>query len=145
MCCSSASGVSTAVPALYAGKFIAAFDRQHPRDLLDIRSPLAIDDWLRAAFIVYLLSDNRPMTEVLAVRFNHIAPEFVADFQGHAAAVTVEQLVAARTASSRTCRRIIAASWSGSTSPVRRTGACWRCRTPIGRLPSKGVSRTSPS
>ena len=83
MCCSSASGVSTAVPALYAGKFIAAFDRQHPRDLLDIRSPLAIDDWLRAAFIVYLLSDNRPMTEVLAVRFNHIAPEFVADFQGH--------------------------------------------------------------
>jgi len=56
---------------LYAGKIVAAFDRQHPRDLIDIRDLLAnegIDDRLRAAFIVYLLSHNRPMAEVLAVR-----------------------------------------------------------------------------
>ena len=56
---------------LYAGKIVAAFDRQHPRDLFDIRDLLAnegIDDRLRAAFIVYLLSHNRPMAEVLAVR-----------------------------------------------------------------------------
>ncbi|MGE0674952.1 MAG: nucleotidyl transferase AbiEii/AbiGii toxin family protein [Methylibium sp.] len=87
---------------LYAGKIVAAFDRQHPRDLFDIRDLLAnegIDDRLRAAFIVYLLSHNRPMAEVLAVRPKEISAEFLAGFQGMTAApVTVEELVAARTA-----------------------------------------------
>jgi len=47
---------------LYAGKIMAALDRQHPRDLFDVRDLLAnegIDDMLRKAFIVYLLSHNR--------------------------------------------------------------------------------------
>ena len=54
---------------LYAGKIVAALDRQHPRDLFDVRDLLAnegINDELRTAFIVYLLSHNRPMAEVLA-------------------------------------------------------------------------------
>jgi predicted nucleotidyltransferase component of viral defense system len=84
---------------LYAGKIVAAFDRQHPRDLFDIRDLLAnegIDDRLRAAFIVYLLSHNRPMAEVLAVRPKDISAEFVAGFQGMTAQpVTVEELIAA--------------------------------------------------
>ena len=87
---------------LYAGKIVAAFDRQHPRDLFDVRDLLAnegIDDRLRAAFIVYLLSHNRPMAEVLAVRPKDIAAEFVAGFQGMTAEpVTVEELIAARAA-----------------------------------------------
>lgn len=44
---------------LYAGKIVAALDRQHPRDLFDIRDLLAnegISDDLRRAFIVYLIS-----------------------------------------------------------------------------------------
>jgi hypothetical protein len=48
---------------------VAAPDRQHPRDLFDVRDLLAnegIDEALRKAFIVYLLSHNRPMAEVLA-------------------------------------------------------------------------------
>jgi predicted nucleotidyltransferase component of viral defense system len=72
-------------PDLYAGKIVAAFDRQHPRDLFDVRDLLAnegIDDRLRAAFIVYLLSHNRPMAEVLAVRPKDIAAEFATGFQG---------------------------------------------------------------
>ena len=85
---------------LYAGKIIAALDRQHPRDLFDIRDLLAnegIDDRLRAAFIVYLLSHNRPMAEVLAVRPKEISAEFVAGFQGMTAnPVTVDELIAAR-------------------------------------------------
>jgi predicted nucleotidyltransferase component of viral defense system len=89
-------------PDLYAGKIVAAFDRQHPRDLFDIRGLLAnegIDDRLRTAFIVYLLSHNRPMAEVLAVRPKDISTEFVAGFQGMVAEpVTVEELIAARTA-----------------------------------------------
>lgn len=87
---------------LYAGKIVAAFDRQHPRDLFDVRDLLAnegIDDRLRAAFIVYLLSHNRPMAEVLAVRPKDIAAEFATGFQGMTAApVTLDDLIAARAA-----------------------------------------------
>ena len=41
---------------LYAGKIVAALDRQHPRDFFDVRDLLAnegITDDLRQAFIVY--------------------------------------------------------------------------------------------
>ncbi len=54
---------------LYAGKPVAALDRQHPRDFFDVRGLLStegIDDALRRAFVVYLISHNRPMAEVLA-------------------------------------------------------------------------------
>ncbi len=54
---------------LYAGKLVAALDRQHPRDLFDVRDLLAnegISDTLRQAFLVYILSHNRPAAEVLA-------------------------------------------------------------------------------
>ncbi|AXK81546.1 nucleotidyl transferase AbiEii/AbiGii toxin family protein [Pseudolabrys taiwanensis] len=53
---------------LYAGKLVAALDRQHPRDFFDVRHLLAnegITDDLRKAFIVYMLSHHRPMAEVL--------------------------------------------------------------------------------
>jgi len=64
---------------LYAGKIVAALDRQHPRDLFDVRDLLAhegIGDELRKAFIVYLLSHNRPMAEVLAPLRIDISGEF---------------------------------------------------------------------
>ena len=44
---------------LYGGKIVAALDRQHPRDLFDVRDLLAkegIDDKLRKAFIAQLLN-----------------------------------------------------------------------------------------
>ena len=47
---------------LYAGKIVAALDRQHPRDFFDVRDLLAhegIDENLRRAFLIYLLS-HRP-------------------------------------------------------------------------------------
>ncbi|CEJ88044.1 MULTISPECIES: nucleotidyl transferase AbiEii/AbiGii toxin family protein [Hyphomicrobiales] len=53
---------------LYAGKLVAALDRQHPRDFFDVRALLAnegITDDLRKAFVVYMLSHHRPMAEVL--------------------------------------------------------------------------------
>lgn len=70
---------------LYAGKIVAALDRQHPRDLFDVRDLLAnegIDDALRRAFIVYLLSHDRPMSEVLAPRRKDINGEFARGFAG---------------------------------------------------------------
>jgi len=86
---------------LYAGKIVAALDRQHPRDLFDVKNLLAtegVDDALRAAFIVYLLSHNRPMAEVLAFRPKDISAEFVRGFEGMTATpVTRQELIAART------------------------------------------------
>lgn len=88
---------------LYAGKLVAALDRQHPRDFFDVRDLLAnegIDDALRRAFIVYLISHDRPMHEVLQPRRKDISEEFVRGFNGMTEdPVTVEELIAAREAS----------------------------------------------
>lgn len=87
---------------LYAGKIVAALDRQHPRDFFDVADLLAhegIDDALRRAFIVYLLSHNRPMSEVLAPTRKDIADEFARGFQGMTEeSVTLTSLLDAREA-----------------------------------------------
>jgi len=70
---------------LYAGKLVAALDRQHPRDLFDVRDLLAnegLTDDLREAFVVYLLSHNRPMFEVLSGRCKDLEKEYNSDFDG---------------------------------------------------------------
>lgn len=85
---------------LYAGKIMAALDRQHPRDLFDVRDLLAnegIDDLLRKAFIVYLLSHNRPMSEVLAPPRLDISAEYSRGFEGMVdEQVTLDDLLKAR-------------------------------------------------
>lgn len=87
---------------LYAGKIMAALDRQHPRDLFDVRDLLAnegIDDALRAAFIVYLISHHRPMGEVLGGAAKPIDDAFIAEFEGMTAEpVAKDALSAARKA-----------------------------------------------
>jgi len=70
---------------LYGGKIVAALDRQHPRDLFDMRGLLGkegISDDLRRAFIVYLLSHDRPMHEVLTARRKDISQEYARAFDG---------------------------------------------------------------
>jgi hypothetical protein len=85
---------------LYAGKLVAALDRQHPRDLFDVRDLLAnegLTESLREAFIVYLLSHNRPMGEVLSGRGKDLAEEFRHGFEGMTdKAVAIEELVKTR-------------------------------------------------
>ncbi len=87
---------------LYGGKIVAALDRQHPRDLFDVRDLLAnegIDERLRKAFIVYLLSHNRPMSEVLTARRKDIRQEFERGFAGMTEEpVTLDALLDAREA-----------------------------------------------
>jgi predicted nucleotidyltransferase component of viral defense system len=89
-------------PDLYAGKIVAALDRQHPRDLFDVRDLLAnegITEELRRAFIVYLVSHDRPMSEVLAPRRKDISQEFLQGFEGMTVSpATLDDLVAAREA-----------------------------------------------
>ena len=87
---------------LYAGKIVAALDRQHPRDLFDVHQLQAregITDELRSAFIVYLLSHTRPMSEVLTARPKDIARAFEQNFVGMTAEpVVLADLLQARTA-----------------------------------------------
>lgn len=89
-------------PDLYAGKIVAALDRQHPRDLFDVRDLLAnegISEELRRAFMVYMLSHNRPMAEVLAPTRKDLRQEFDAGFAGMTEeSVTLEALYDAREA-----------------------------------------------
>lgn len=54
---------------LYAGKILAALDRQHPRDLFDVHLLLQNEGFsenLRKVTLVYLISHNRPISELLA-------------------------------------------------------------------------------
>ena len=87
---------------LYAGKIVAALDRQHPRDLFDVRELLAkegLNDELRSAFVVYLLSHGRPIFEVLAPSRKELAGEFSRGFAGMTReVVSLEELLAAREA-----------------------------------------------
>lgn len=56
------------VNALYGGKICAALDRQHPRDLFDIKLLFDNEGFnpeIRKAFLVYLISSNRPVNELL--------------------------------------------------------------------------------
>tara|TARA_B100000378_G_scaffold264805_1_gene248806 strand:+ start:219 stop:1142 length:924 start_codon:yes stop_codon:yes gene_type:complete len=82
---------------LFAGKLVAALDRQHPRDLFDVRDLLAhegLSDDLRETFIIYLLSHNRPMGEVLSGRVKDLANEYRNGFEGMTEEiVAIEELI----------------------------------------------------
>jgi len=72
-------------PEVYAGKAVAALDRQHPRDLFDV--------WIRNrhggyssgdldVFAVYLAGHNRPPHEILGGRDKPLADLYVASLVG---------------------------------------------------------------
>jgi predicted nucleotidyltransferase component of viral defense system len=86
---------------LYAGKLAAALDRQHPRDLFDVRDLLrneGVSDELRAAFAVYMISHHRPMAEVLSAVPKDLTHDFEHAFAGMTDdGVTLAELQAART------------------------------------------------
>jgi hypothetical protein len=70
---------------LYAGKLVAALDRQHPRDLFDVQHLLAnegIDKTLYQTFLAYILSHNRPAHELLQPRLKDIRQAFEREFVG---------------------------------------------------------------
>lgn len=70
---------------LYAGKLCAALDRQHPRDLYDVKFLLeneGISEKLKNAFMVYLLGHPRPMSEVIKPRLRDIEAIYQNEFNG---------------------------------------------------------------
>ena len=70
---------------IYAGKICAALDRQHPRDLFDIKLLIeneGLTDEIRKAFIVYLISHPRPIVELLNPNFIDISKTYENEFRG---------------------------------------------------------------
>ena len=70
---------------LYAGKICAALDRQHPRDLFDVNLLLkdkGFTEALRKTFIVYLISHNRPISELINPHRIEITDQFKNNFAG---------------------------------------------------------------
>lgn len=68
------SSVIQVVPLgqLYGGKICAALDRQHPRDLFDVKLLMeneGFSDDVRAGFLLCLLCSDRPLNEVLVPNF----------------------------------------------------------------------------
>ncbi|MCL2830365.1 MAG: nucleotidyl transferase AbiEii/AbiGii toxin family protein [Betaproteobacteria bacterium] len=74
---------------LYAGKLVAALDRQHPRDLFDVWRLYesgglsdCLSDGMIECFVLYLAGHNRPPHEVLFGKDKEIAPEYERAFSG---------------------------------------------------------------
>jgi hypothetical protein len=70
---------------LFGGKIIAALDRQHPRDMFDIKYLLeegGINDDIKPGFILCLLSSNRPIFELLNPLHKNQEQVFVNQFSG---------------------------------------------------------------
>jgi predicted nucleotidyltransferase component of viral defense system len=70
---------------LFGGKICAALDRQHPRDLFDIKYMLEEEVFslaMKKGFIFYLISSNRPIVEMLFPLFKDQTLAFSNQFAG---------------------------------------------------------------
>lgn len=70
---------------LYAGKLVAALDRQHPRDLFDLWQLYesgGLSDGMAECFVIYLAGHNRPPHEVLFGNDKDIVAEYKRAFVG---------------------------------------------------------------
>lgn len=70
---------------VYGGKLCAALDRQHPRDIFDVKLLLGgvgITDEIRKAFVVYLVSHDRPINELLEPTRKNMKEIFEREFVG---------------------------------------------------------------
>src|SRR5690606_20086702 len=78
----------------------AALDRQHPRDLFDVKFLLeneGLTEDLRKTFLVFLISHQRPMSELLAPNRKNISEIYETEFKQMAEIdVPLEQLEGAR-------------------------------------------------
>ena len=85
---------------LYGGKICAALDRQHPRDLFDIKILFeneGLTDDIRRAFVVYLASHDRPMAELLNPKRLDMQKVYESEFHGMTdQPVTYEELIGIR-------------------------------------------------
>jgi len=72
---------------LYGGKICAALDRQHPRDLFDVKLLFENEGFteeIKKGLIFGLISSNRPTHELLEPRLHDQSAAFVSQFEGMA-------------------------------------------------------------
>ena len=70
---------------LFAGKLHAALDRQHPRDLFDVKllyENEGLTDDLFRAFLIYVASSNRPPHEILSPNLIDLEAAYTKEFVG---------------------------------------------------------------
>ena len=70
---------------LYAGKLVAALDRQHPRDLFDVKllyEDEGLTDELFRVFLVYVAGSRRPVHELLAPVLPQWGNRYETEFSG---------------------------------------------------------------
>ena len=73
------------LPDLFGGKLCAALDRQHPRDLFDVHGLFqaeGLTDDIRRAFVIFLASHDRPMSELLTPNRKDLKQVFADQFEG---------------------------------------------------------------
>ncbi len=85
---------------LYGGKICAALDRQHPRDLFDVRLLLdneGLTESIRKTSLVYIISHPRPIYELINPNLQDISSIYKNEFSGMTSMpVTLESLLQAR-------------------------------------------------
>ncbi|MER8792498.1 nucleotidyl transferase AbiEii/AbiGii toxin family protein [Mesorhizobium sp. M0983] len=85
---------------LFGGKLHAAVDRQHPRDLFDVKQLYeneGLTDALFRTFLVYVASSGRPPHELVRPSLAKIDEDFVKEFEGMTLTpVDVDDLIGAR-------------------------------------------------
>ena len=95
----------------FGGKICAALDRQHPRDLFDIKFLLdneGITEQIRKGFLVYLISHDRPMHESLNPIMKEFKDVYESEFQGMTQEkVSYDELVEVRSTLVSRIRKII--------------------------------------
>ncbi|MGN8023865.1 nucleotidyl transferase AbiEii/AbiGii toxin family protein [Phyllobacterium sp. 22229] len=70
---------------LFGGKLHAAVDRQHPRDLFDVKllyENEGLTDALFRTFLIYVASSGRPPHELIKPSFSELDEAFVKEFEG---------------------------------------------------------------
>jgi predicted nucleotidyltransferase component of viral defense system len=70
---------------LFGGKIVAALDRQHPRDLFDIKYLLKHEGFTRKikeGFLLFLLSSARPLLEILSPQLQDHRTSILNQFTG---------------------------------------------------------------
>ncbi|HEY9036822.1 MAG TPA: nucleotidyl transferase AbiEii/AbiGii toxin family protein [Pseudomonadales bacterium] len=96
---------------LYAGKLVAALDRQHPRDLFDVKNLLdqgLLNEALLELFLVYVLSSGRSIADILVPNFQDIENLYNNHFSGMTTTdVSLGELLQARDAMVATIHRLL--------------------------------------
>lgn len=73
------------VGQLFGGKIVAALDRQHPRDLFDVKYLLGTEGFtqeIKEGFLLFLLCSDRPINEVIIPNFQDQRSAFANQFSG---------------------------------------------------------------